>query len=259
MERGRKAKEEIEDEDPEGNLELRKLDLASLDSVKDFAEEYMANNGELHVLCNNAGVMAVPFEVTEDGFETHFGVNHLGHYALTAHLIQTLVDTDGETRVVTQSSALHKNGEIDFSDLMNEENYDSGQAYADSKLANLLFAFELDRKLEENDLEVESVGCHPGFAATNLQNTEENENSFIRDLGMRLAKKFLAQSAEKGALPMVKAAASGEGGGYIGPGGFMKMRGLPEKQEPGKKALDEEVAEKLWGKSEELTGVKFKF
>ena len=262
MERGREAKEKIEDGALEGSLELRKLDLASLDSVKDFAEEYKANHGELDILCNNAGIMGVPFERTEDGFEKHFGVNHLGHFALTGELLDLLVETDGESRVVTQSSALHKNGRADIEEIIklsDEEDYSPQQAYADSKLANILFAFELDRKLKEKNLSVESIACHPGFSATNLQNTEENENSFFRDIGMKIAKKILAQSPEKGSLPMVYAAGSGKlsGGEYIGPGGLMNMRGLPEKQEVSESGRDQDSAERLWTVSKDLTDTDY--
>lgn len=262
MDRGRDAKERIEKDDPEGSLELRKLDLASLQSVRDFAEEYCANHEELHVLCNNAGIMATPFQRTEDGFEKQFGVNHLGHFALTGHLMDKLVNTEGETRVVTQSSNLHRKGDIGLEQIIRnskEEGYDRYQAYADSKLANLLFTFELDRRLKREDLSVESIGCHPGFSNTNLQNTEENSNSALRDLAMKIMKKVLAQRAERGALPMVYASCSGEvrGGEYIGPGGLMDMRGLPEKQEPSEKARQRETAERLWKTSKELTGVEF--
>ncbi len=262
MERGKEAKEKIEDGSLEGSLELRKLDLASLDSVRDFAEQYKANHEELHILCNNAGIMGVPFERTEDGFEKHFGVNHLGHFALTGELLDLLVETSGESRIVTQSSALHKNGSADIEEIIglsDEEEYSAQQAYADSKLANVLFALELDRRLKEKNLSVESMACHPGFSATNLQNTVENKDSFFRDLGMKIAKKILAQSPEKGSLPMVYAGSSGNlsGGEYVGPGGLMNMRGLPEIQEPSEDARDEELAERLWTVSEDLTDTEF--
>jgi len=259
MERGREAKGEIEDKLNDCSLELSKLDLASLDSVKDFAEEYKANNEELHILCNNAGIMAIPRQETRDGFEKQFGVNHLGHFALTSHLIDYLIETSGQTRLVTQSSALHKKGSMNFEDLMKEQNYDKNQAYADSKLANLLFAFELDRKLQDADVNTLSIACHPGFSATNLQSTEENESSIFRNFRMKVLTKVLAQSAETGYLPMIYASVSekAHGGDYIGPDGFMNMRGLPENQKPSEEARDEDVAEKLWKVSEELTGIDF--
>ena len=276
MEKAGEAKEEIEDEVEEASLEVMKIDLASLDSVKDFAEAYIANNDELHILCNNAGVMAIPREEAEDGFEKpenpvdflkgrkifdfrpQLGVNHLGHFALTAHLIDLLEETDGETRVVNQSSALHENGEINFDDLMMEEEYDKWEAYAQSKLANVLFTYELDRKLEGTD--TKAVACHPGYAATNLQYRGPlEEGSKLRYFLMKAMNTVVAQSAEKGALPMLYASTSEkiEGGEYIGPGGLADMRGYPEEQESSPESYDEDTAEELWHKSEALTDIEF--
>ena len=260
MNKGRKAKKKIEEKLDEADLELRKLDLASLESVKDFTEEYRANNDSLHILCNNAGVMAIPRQETEDGFEKQFGVNHLGHFALTAHIFPLLVETDGETRVVNQSSAIHENGEINFGDLMMEEEYDKWNAYTQSKLANVLFTYELDRRIKEKDVEVKSVACHPGYASTNLQyRGPEEEGSKTKYFFMKLANTVLAQSADKGALPMVYAATSKEieGGEYIGPGGIRNMRGYPEKQESSPISYNEDTAEALWTRSESLTGTEF--
>lgn len=260
MEKGSEAKGKIEEEFPNSSLELRKLDLSSLESVKDFAEEYSANHEELHILCNNAGIMAIPRQETEDGFEKQFGVNHLGHFALTARLFPLLKETDEETRIVTQSSGLHKNGEINFEDLMMEEEYDKWDAYAQSKLANVLFAYELDRKISGKDLDMKSVVCHPGYAATNLQYRGPRESgSKIKYGVMKIANTFLAQSAEKGALPMLYAAVSEkiEGGEYIGPGGLGNMRGYPMEQDSSPQSYNEDVAEALWNRSEGLTAEEF--
>lgn len=258
IERGKNAKEEIEKEIPGASLEVRQLDLASLESIDEFAEEYKANHEELDILCNNAGLMNIPRQETEDGFEKQFGVNHLGHFALTSKLLPVLKKAE-EARIVTQSSGLHERGRINFNDLMKEGKYDSGQAYADSKLANVLFAYELDRKIRREGLDMKSVAAHPGFAATNLQNAEENDNFFLKELGMKAFTKIFAQSAAKGALPMLYAASASyaEGGEYIGPGGLMNMRGLPEKQESSEASYDTETAEELWAVSEELTGLSF--
>ena len=258
MDKAREAKESIEEKVETASLEVMKIDLASLESVKDFAEAYIANNEELHVLCNNAGVMAIPHEETEDGFEMQLGVNHLGHFALTARLFDLLDETDGETRIVNQSSALHENGEINFDDLMMEEEYDKWEAYAQSKLANVLFTYELDRKLEGTDMK--AVACHPGYAATNLQYRGPlEEGSKIRYFFMKAANTLVAQSAERGALPMLYSATSEkvEGGEYIGPGGLANMRGYPEEQESSPESYDEDTAEALWNKSEALTDVEF--
>jgi NAD(P)-dependent dehydrogenase (short-subunit alcohol dehydrogenase family) len=142
---------------------------------------------------------------------------------------------------------------------MKEDDYGQQQAYADSKLANVLFAYELDRMIRREDLDMRSVAVHPGFAATNLMNAEENDNFFLKKLGMKAFTKVFAQSAGKGALPMLYASVSEEvqGGEYIGPGGLMNMRGLPEKQESSEASYSTETAEELWAVSEELTGVSF--
>lgn len=257
IERGKNAKQEIEEEVDNADLAVRKLDLASLKSVKNFAEEFKANHKELDILCNNAGIMAIPREETEDGFEKQFGVNHLGHFALTAHLMPALKNAE-EARIVNQSSAIHERGRINFDDLMHEKEYSPMQVYGDSKLANILFTYELDRKLSDTD--IEALACHPGYAATNLQSRgPEKEGSALKKYMMKAANKVLAQSAEQGTLPMLYAATSSKAksGDYIGPGGFQNMRGYPEKQESSEESYDEETAEKLWEVSEELTEVKF--
>ncbi|MFB6116152.1 MAG: oxidoreductase [Candidatus Nanosalina sp.] len=261
LKRGGDAKDEIEKELEDPDLEVRKLDLADLSSVEEFAEEFLANNDELDILCNNAGVMALPRQETEDGFEKHMGVNHLGHFALTGHLMPALRNAE-QSRVVTQSSGLHENGEINFDDLMMEEEYDKSAAYAQSKLANILFAYELDRRLESEDLDIKSIACHPGYTATNLQfRGPKEEGSRIRLAVMTVANKLVAQSAARGALPMLYAATSEEveGGDYIGPGGPGNMRGYPEKQESSEESYSEDMAEALWTRSESLTGVEYDF
>ncbi|WP_435118007.1 oxidoreductase [Halolamina sp. C58] len=243
-----------------GSLTVMELDLADLDSVARFADAFQSNFEDLHVLCNNAGVMAVPRGETADGFERQFGINHLGHFALTGHLLDDLRTTAGETRVVTQSSGVHEQGEIDFDDLQHEESYDKWGAYAQSKLANLLFAYELDRRLDAADADTISVGCHPGFADTNLQfRGPEESGSTLRLWAMKAANALLAQSATQGALPMLYAATEAEidGGEYVGPGGLMNMRGAPETQESSAASYDEETAARLWDVSEELTGVEY--
>lgn len=261
LERGGKAKEKLEQELENPSLEVRKLDLADLSSVKEFAEEYRANNEKLDLLCNNAGVMAIPRQETVDGFEKQFGVNHLGHFALTGYLLPVLKEA-GDPRVVTQSSGLHENGEIDFKDLNMEEEYDKWDAYAQSKLTNVLFCYELQRKAEESEIELKSVVCHPGYAATNLQyRGPQEEGSKLRLAGMKLANTLFAQSAGKGALPMLYAATSEEikGQEYIGPGGLGNMRGYPEEQESSEQSYSKDAAEALWTRSEDMTGVEYDF
>ncbi len=260
VERGEDAKREIEAEYPGASLTVRELDLADLDSVAAFADWYETEYDSLNVLANNAGVMAIPRSETADGFETQFGVNHLGHFALTGRLLDVLRRTSGETRVVTQSSMAHENGEIDFEDLQHEQAYDKWEAYGQSKLANLLFAYELDRRLRAANASVTSVACHPGFAATNLQlRGPEAEGSRLRLLAMKAANAVLAQSAEAGAWPLLYAAAhsSIDGGEYVGPGGLLNARGHPEEQESNERSRDEGTARRLWSVSEDLTSVSF--
>jgi NAD(P)-dependent dehydrogenase (short-subunit alcohol dehydrogenase family) len=256
--KAKEAKLEINEELVDGDLEVMELDLSSLESVESFAEEFKERYDSLDILCNNAGLMALPRRETEDGFEMQLGVNHLGHFALTAHLIDMIIDSNG--RVVNQSSMAHEDSEIDFDDLMGEKNYSKWDAYGQSKLANVLFSYELDRRLKEKDIDVESVGCHPGVSDTNLFKIgPKMEHSKLKLYFGKIFSKVLGQSPDKGCLPMVYAATSKdiEGGEYIGPNGFKKIRGYPEKQESSKTSHNREDAKELWERSEELTDVKF--
>jgi len=262
--RGEDAKRELRAGDAagdhRGSLEVAALDLADLASVRSFADEFRAVHDGLDVLCNNAGVMAIPRRETADGFETQFGVNHLGHFALTGLLLDRLRATDGEARVVTQSSGIHERGEIDFGDLHGEAEYDEWDAYAQSKLANVLFAYELQRRLERAGADVASVACHPGYADTDLQRRgPEMTGSTLRLLAMKVANAAFAQSAAAGALPMLYAATAPEieGGEYVGPGGLFGMRGAPTVRQSSDRSYDRERAERLWSVSEELTGVTY--
>ena len=264
IERGRQAANEIRDSltgSTGATLNVRECDLAALDSVAGFATGVREDYHELHVLCNNAGVMAIPRAETADGFEMQLGVNHLGHFALTAQLLGLLVDTAGETRVVTHSSSAHTAGEIDFDDLHRENSYGKWEAYGQSKLANLLFAYELHRRLTAAGItETKSVACHPGYADTNLQFRGPEESGSTLQYGlMKVANALLGQSAAQGALPLLYAATAPEvdGGAYYGPGGLLNMRGSPERQESNDASHDEADAERLWSTSEALTGVDF--
>jgi len=260
LDRGNAAREEIRAAVADPSLSVMELDLADLDSVRSFAETFRTEYSDLHVLSNNAGVMAIPRSETEDGFETQFGVNHLGHFALTGLLLNRLRETAGETRIVTQSSGLHERGEIDFADLHGQQSYDRFDAYAQSKLANVLFAYELDRRLRAANADVTSVACHPGFAATNLQRRgPELAGSKLRLWMMKLANAVFAQSAATGALPMLMAGTDSDvaGGEYVGPGGLMNMRGAPVIQPSSDRSYDEGLAGKLWDVSVDLTGVSY--
>ncbi len=261
VDRAEAARDDIREGSPIGTLDVRALDLADLDSIRRFAEDFHDDYDDLHVLCNNAGVMAVPRGETTDGFERQFGTNHLGHFALTGRLINLLTETEGQTRVVTQSSAVHERGEIDFDDLQSEREYDKWDAYGQAKLANVLFGYELQRRLDAAGINgVLSVVCHPGYAATNLQRRgPEAEGSTLRLWVMQAANAVVAQSAAQGAWPLLYAATAPDvlGGEYIGPGGLMNMRGSPSKQRSSDRSYDEETAERLWEVSEDLTGVRY--
>jgi NAD(P)-dependent dehydrogenase (short-subunit alcohol dehydrogenase family) len=261
--RGEGAATEIRDAigNTGATLNVRECDLASLDSVESFAAGVTQDYDGIDVLCNNAGVMAIPRQETEDGFERQFGVNHLGHFALTGHVLELLLESDGESRIVTHSSGAHESGEIDFADLNHEQSYGKWEAYAQSKLANLLFTYELQRRLEAADVtDTISAGCHPGYAATNLQYRGPRQAGSTLRMGMmRVANAVFGQSASQGALPLLYASTAPdvEGGDYYGPGGFMNMRGPPEKQSSSDLSHDEDDAELLWERSEALTGVTY--
>lgn len=261
VERGERAASEIRRDVPDADLDVRHCDLASLASVSGFADGLTDDYDAVDVLCNNAGVMAIPRQETEDGFEMQLGVNHLGHFALTAQLFPALRASAGEGRVVNQSSGAHEMGSMDFEDLHGERSYEKWGAYGQSKLANLLFTYELDRRLDEHDVDdVVSVACHPGYADTDLQYRGPRElGSSIRMAGMKVANTLLAQSAAQGALPMLFAAThdSVAGGEYVGPGGLLDMRGHPEFQRSSDESYDRRTARRLWEVSEELTGVGF--
>jgi NAD(P)-dependent dehydrogenase (short-subunit alcohol dehydrogenase family) len=254
-EKGAQAQRAIESETADAKVELAALDLADLSSVESFADGFRSGNDGLDLLVNNAGVMAPPRRETKDGFELQLGTNHLGHFALTARLLHAM-DGRPDARVVTVSSNAHKMGRINFNDLQSQHRYFRWTAYAQSKLADLSFALELDRRLRAADSEIKSVAAHPGYAATNLQTAAPP--AFDRLVG-RLGNVLVAQSADMGALPILYAATSPEveGGAYVGPGGLGEFRGHPHLASPTRAARDEETARRLWEVSEELTGVRF--
>lgn len=230
-----------------GNVEVRRLDLADLSSVRSFAAEW---DGDLDVLINNAGVMAIPRASTVDGFEMQFGTNHLGHFALTNLLLPHVTD-----RVVTVSSGEHRRGTMHFDDLNWATDYQPWPAYRQSKLANLLFVLELQRRLTAAGSSVRSLAAHPGYAATNLQS---HSGKPLTDAFMKVGNKVFAQSDENGALPSLYAASQDlPGASYVGPDGPLEMRGKPALVGRTAEASDPEAAKRLWTVSEELTGVTF--
>jgi len=244
---------------PGGRVEAMELDLASLASVRVFADAFRARHRSLHVLCNNAGVMALPHRRTADGFEMQFGTNHLGHFALTGLLLDRLLENDG-ARVVTVSSTAHRMGTIRFDDLHWQRGYRKWSAYGQSKLANLLFTYELQRRLDAARARLISVACHPGYAATNLQlaGPRMAGASWMEYLS-QLGNQLFAQSAAMGALPTLYSATAPEvrGGDYVGPDGIGEMHGHPKKVQSNARSHDPEAARKLWEISETFTGVSY--
>jgi NAD(P)-dependent dehydrogenase (short-subunit alcohol dehydrogenase family) len=233
-----------------GSVEVRRLDLADLASVREFAWNW---RGGLDLLINNAGVMNVPESATKDGFETQFGTNHLGHFALTNLLLPRITD-----RVVTVSSGAHKmpgSPRIHFDNLNLTGEYAPITAYSQSKLANLLFTLELQRRLVESGSSVRALAAHPGYAATNLQS---HDSSALRRALMWFGNRFMAQDSEAGALPTLYAAVQDlPGASYVGPDGLGEMRGAPTLVGRSPAASDPATARRLWTVSEELTEVTF--
>ena len=258
--RGDQARTEIIQGLPDAQLEVTALDLADLDSVRRCAENLNSNLDRLDILVNNAGVMAIPQQETAQGFERQIGVNHLGHFALTGALLPLLLATPA-SRIVNVSSMAHRNGRMNFSDLHSRQKYSRFGAYAQSKLANLLFTLELHRRLESIAAPTICASAHPGWAATRLQYASPSETgSRLELVVMRTLNAIFAQSAEQGALPQLYAATSPvvKGGDYIGPDGWMEMRGYPQKVTAKEHAYDAESARELWRISVETTGEEFK-
>jgi NAD(P)-dependent dehydrogenase (short-subunit alcohol dehydrogenase family) len=244
---------------PQAAVEFMSLDLASLVSIRAFAALFLEKHDAVHILCNNAGVMALPYRKTVDGFEMQFGTNHLGHFALTGLLLERLLATGG-ARVVNVSSTAHRWGWMSFDDLNSERHYAKWRAYGQSKLANLLFTYELQRRLEAAGAAAISVACHPGYAATNLQAAGPRmEGSSFMESITNLGNRLLAQDAAMGALPTLYAATAPDvrGGDYIGPDGLFENSGYPKKTTSNSRSHDRASAARLWKVSEELTGVRY--
>lgn len=256
-EKGEAALASIHGEVPGATVAMEGLDLASLDSVRAFAVRFAGERDGLDLLINNAGVMAPPRRETADGFELQLGTNHLGHFALTGLLLGEMQGRE-DARVVTTSSTAHRFGRISFDNLQGERHYFRWSAYAQSKIANVLFARELDRRLREADSTVSSLAAHPGYADTNLQTAAP---PLLDRAVMALTNRLFAQSAEMGALPELYAATRPylDGGLFIGPDGFDEQRGYPKVVSPVGRGRDQANAERLWSVSEELTGVRYAF
>lgn len=250
QQKGEATAQQIRDEKPKGSAEVMHLDLGDLDSVRAFADEFKRQYDRLDLLINNAGIMHPPFGKTKQGFETQFGINHLGHFALTGLLLDLIMRTP-QSRIVTVSSGAHRFGRIDFDNLNAEKGYRANAAYGQSKLANLLFTYELQRKLQAAGSDTIAVAAHPGWAATNLQ-----QNSGV----LNFLNPFFAQTPEMGALPTLRAATAPDvqSSDYYGPAKRMEMVGYPVKVQSNDRSHDTAVAAQLWTLSEEMTGVQYK-
>ena len=255
-----KALQSIKNDNAEAKLDFIQLDLSSLASIKQFSEEFKKKYSSLDILINNAGMSQTPDIKTEDGFEMQIGVNHLGHYALTGHLMDRLVNTK-DSRVVTMSSMNHEQGIMNFDNLFLEGEYHQMKAYEQSKLANLLFSYELSRKLTQAGVSVESIAAHPGFVKSNIMKSNEyTKRSFGFAMMFNIFDVLLAMTPSMGSLGIMRASTDRtlKNGEYVGPTQMGGYRGLPKLLTSSERSYNEEDAKKLWEMSEELTDVRYR-
>ena len=253
--KGKQAAATITAASPGADVTVQELDLSSLASVRETAAAVSAGHERIDLLINNAGVMYTPRQTTADGFELQFGTNHLGHFALTGLLLDRLLAAPG-SRVVTVSSVGHRiRARINFDDLQASRNYSRVAAYGQSKLANLLFTYELQRRLAASAASTIAVAAHPGGSNTELV---RNSPAPLRALNAVFGR-FVTQSAAMGALPTLRAATDPAviGGQYYGPGGFRELRGSPRVVQSSAQSHDADIQRRLWSVSEELTGVTY--
>jgi NAD(P)-dependent dehydrogenase (short-subunit alcohol dehydrogenase family) len=256
VDKGNDAKARITASSPNAVVTVQELDLTSLASIRKAADELRAAHPRIDLLINNAGVMYTDKASTKDGFELQFGTNHLGHFALTGQLLDNMLPVDG-SRVVTISSVGHRiRARIHFEDLQLERNYDRVVSYGQSKLANLLFTYELARRLKLKGAPTGALAAHPGAADTDLL---RNMPGGIRQVSEFFWTNFIAQNADMGALPTLRAAAdpSAQSGQYYGPDGLGEQRGHPKVVKSSAQSHDEDVQRRLWSVSEELTDVTY--
>jgi NAD(P)-dependent dehydrogenase (short-subunit alcohol dehydrogenase family) len=255
LEKANAAKENIQKEVPKADVEVMEIDLSSLNSVRNFAKSFQSKYDRLDVLINNAGVMMPPYTKTEDGYELQIEANFLGHFLLTGLLLDTILKTPN-SRIVNLSSIAHKNGKINFDDLQSEKKYSASAAYGQSKLACLLFAFELQRRLKKagHDQTI-STAAHPGIATTELA---RHMPKIVYGILKYTVAPLLTHAPKEGAKPtMVAAIGDAAGGDYFGPTGFNEFKGKPGKVSGTALANDEDVAKRLWEVAEELVGMKY--
>lgn len=249
-ESGAAAKKDILKSAADAHIEVMRIDTSSLKSVKTFADEFTKTYSRLDVLVNNAGIMMSPYEVSEDGFENQLATNYIGHFALTGHMMPLLLKTD-HSRIISVSSLSYKWSEIQFEDLHFTKGYDKKKAYGQTKRACLIFAYELQRRLQKTGTTTLSIAAHPGLTKTNL---DRYFPKLIRPLGG-----LFLQKQDIGALPVLFAALdpSLKGGEYIGPDGFQEMRGNPKIVSSDEYSHRTDIAERLWTVSEEMTQVSY--
>ncbi len=260
LEKGNEAIRTIKQRFPDADVELMKLDISDLDSVREFANEFKKNHKRIDLLLNNAGIMWPPQRnLSKQGHDLQFATNHLGHFLLTGLLLPLLKSTPN-SRIVTQSSVLHKKTQgqnfeptIQFDDLTFAKNFNTKKAYAQSKLANLLFTYELDRRLKKSKMNVIATASHPGYTATNLQ----------KDAGfmMKVMNVVMAQKVEMGVLPLLRAATEPnlKGAEFFGPTKMNELKGFPELVQSSDTSYDKNLASKLWEVSEDLVNLKYDF
>lgn len=257
--KARQAQATIQATVPDASLELLPLDLASLASVREFASSISKTHNQLDLLFNNAGVMAIPRRETADGFEMQFGTNYLGHFALTGLLLPLLLATPN-SRIITLTSIARRSGKINFSDLNSQRSYSRWGAYGQSKLADMLFAFELQRRLALVGANTLSIAAHPGLSRTELQtNSTSSTGSVLENLLYTVIMPLLGQSGSMGALPQLYAATSPalHGGELVGPRGVSSLRGYPRLEPNYQHEYNKSVAARLWDESVKLTGVDY--
>ena len=259
LEKGEAARTAILEAVPEGKILVMQLDLGDLESVRAFASNFIKKYKRLDILMNNAGIMMSPYFKTKDGFEGQFGTNHLGHFALTGLLFDLIQNTPG-SRIVNVSSGAHRNGVMDFDNLQYEEGkgYTPSKAYGRSKLANLLFTYELQRKLDASKSVTIAVAAHPGIAMTNL--ARHMEGRFLFKI-LKPLFRWMAQDQSMGALPQLRASVDPDvkGSEYYGPDGKREWKGYPVVVQSNEASYNQQDAARLWEESERLTGVKFEF
>lgn len=245
---------------PQAKTETLRIDLASLASVRRAAEQFRSGHGRLDLLINNAGLIHPGRAITEDGFELHFGTNHLGHFALTGQLLDRLLAAPG-SRIVTVSASGHRRGDIHFDDLTLRSGYSMIAAYGQSKLANLMFTYELQRRLAASGARTIAVAAHPGNAHTDVGRDLPGWLRAVLSPRLRPVNSWLVQTARMGALPTLRAAAdpAASGGDYYGPAGLGEFTGHPARVQPSARSLDANLQRRLWDESERLTRVRYRF